>query len=52
MITAVQPLTDVQIWVRGNLLEILLIVSGAILAARAVHWIGEVTASRIDANVQ
>ena len=52
MITAVQPLTDVQIWVRGNLLEILLIVSGAILAARAVGWIGEVTTGRIDANAQ
>jgi small conductance mechanosensitive channel len=52
VITAVQPLTDVQIWVRGNALEILLIISGAILAARAVRWIGEVTTGRIDANVQ
>ena len=52
MITAVQPLTDVQVWLRGDALEILLIVSGAILAARAVRWIGEVTTGRIDANVQ
>ena len=52
MITAVQPLTDVQIWLRGNALEILLIVSGAILAARAVGWIGELTTGRIDANAQ
>ena len=52
MITAVQPLTDVQIWLRGDALEILLIVSGAILAARAVGWIGEVTTGRIDANAE
>jgi len=52
VITAVQPLTDVQIWLRGDALEILLIVSGAILAARAVGWIGEVTTGRIDANAE
>ncbi|MDQ1601558.1 MAG: moderate conductance mechanosensitive channel, partial [Actinomycetota bacterium] len=50
MITAVQPLTDVQTWLRGDALEILLIVSGAILAARAVGWVGELTTGRIDAN--
>jgi small conductance mechanosensitive channel len=52
VITAVQPLTDVQTWLRGNALEILLIISGAILAARAVRWIGETTTGRIDANAQ
>ena len=52
VITAVQPLTDVQTWVRGSGLEILLIVVGAILLARAVSWVGETTTGRIDANVQ
>jgi small conductance mechanosensitive channel len=52
VITAVQPLTDVQVWLRGDALEILLIVSGAILAARAVGWIGELTTGRIDAHAQ
>jgi moderate conductance mechanosensitive channel len=52
VITAVQPLTDVQTWLRGSALEILLIVSGAILAARAVGWVGELTTGRIDANAQ
>ena len=48
VITAVQPLTDVQTWLRGSGLEILLIISGAILLARAVGWIGETTTGRID----
>ncbi len=52
VITAVQPLTDVQTWLRGSGLEILLILSGAILVARGVRWIGETTTGRIDANVQ
>ena len=52
MITAVQPLTDVSTWLRSSGLEILLIISGAILLARAVGWVGETTTGRIDANVQ
>jgi small conductance mechanosensitive channel len=52
VITAVEPLTDVSTWLRGSGLEILLIVSGAILLARAVGWVGETTTARIDANVK
>ena len=52
MITAIEPLTDVQTWLRGSGLEILLFVSGAILLARGVRWVGETTTGRIDANVQ
>ena len=52
VITAVQPLTDVQTWLRGSGLEILLFVAGSILLARAVRWVGETTTGRIDANVQ
>jgi len=52
MVTAVQPLTDVQTWLRGSGLEILLIITGAILLARAVSWIGETTTERIDSNVE
>jgi small conductance mechanosensitive channel len=51
VITAVQPLTDVSTWLRGSGLEILLVVSGAILLARSVSWVGETTTGRIDANV-
>jgi small-conductance mechanosensitive channel len=52
VITAVEPLTDVQTWLRSSGLEILLIVTGAILLARGVNWFGETTTQRIDANVQ
>ena len=52
VITAVEPLTDVSTWLRSSGLEILLIVSGAILLARAVGWVGETTTGRIDANVE
>jgi len=52
VITAAQPLTDVETWLRGSGLEILLIVVGAILVARAVRWVGETTTGRIDANAQ
>jgi moderate conductance mechanosensitive channel len=52
VITAVQPLTDVQTWLRSSGLEIVLVISGAILLARGVRWVGETTTQRIDANVQ
>jgi small-conductance mechanosensitive channel len=52
VVTAVEPLTDVSNWVRGSGLEIALIVTGSILLARAISWVGGTTARRIDANAQ
>ena len=43
-------LSDVSRWTRTNGLEIVIIVTGAILAARAIGWFGARTANRIDAT--
>ena len=52
MLTAVQPLTDMSTWARGDGLEILLFVTGAVLLARFASWFGGRITSRIDQNVQ
>lgn len=52
MLTAVQPLTDMSTWARGDGLEILLFVTGALLLARFASWFGGRITSRIDQNVQ
>ncbi len=52
MLTAVQPLTDVSTWARGNGLEIVLIVLGALLLTRFARWLSDRITARIDANVQ
>jgi small-conductance mechanosensitive channel len=41
-------LVDVSHWARTNGLEIVIVITGAILAARAVSWFGARTARRID----
>ncbi len=43
-------LTDVSRWARSNGLEIVILVSGAVLAARATSWFGARTTARIDAR--
>jgi small conductance mechanosensitive channel len=43
-------LTDVSRWARTNGLEIVIIVTGSILTARAVSWFGARAARRIDAR--
>ncbi len=49
MTGAIAPLTDVSRWARGSLLEIALLILGAILLTRLANWLrGRVTA-RIDA---
>jgi small-conductance mechanosensitive channel len=50
VVTAVQPLTDVTTWVRGSGLEIVLLVTGAMLMTRFASWLGATITSRIDAN--
>jgi small-conductance mechanosensitive channel len=50
MPVAIAPLTDVSHWARGSGLEIVLLLLGALLAARAVRWAGETITNRIDQN--
>jgi moderate conductance mechanosensitive channel len=47
---AVAPITDITNWARSDGLEIVLFVSGAIVAARATKWIGSAITGRIDAK--
>ncbi|WP_213450361.1 mechanosensitive ion channel family protein [Rhizomonospora bruguierae] len=49
MDAAITPLTDVTTWLRGSALEVVLLVTGAILLARLVRWLGQRTTRRIDA---
>jgi moderate conductance mechanosensitive channel len=49
---AVTPLTDLDRWARGSGLEIVLLVTGAILLTRFATWLGGRIAQRIDANAQ
>jgi moderate conductance mechanosensitive channel len=45
-------LTDVSTWARGNGLEIVLLITGALLATRFATWVSNTITARIDANVQ
>ena len=45
---AIVPLTDISVWVRGNGLEIVLLVLGAVLLGRFVAWVGDRITRRID----
>jgi small-conductance mechanosensitive channel len=47
---AVTSLSDFKTWVRGNGLEIVLLITGAILLARFASWFGTKTTERIDAR--
>jgi small conductance mechanosensitive channel len=50
MTSAVASLTDVSIWARSNLLEIVLYICGAVLLARLVNWIASQINDRADAR--
>jgi len=52
MALAVTSLTDLERWARGSGLEIVLLVTGAILLTRFATWLGGRIAQRIDANAQ
>jgi moderate conductance mechanosensitive channel len=52
MFSAVAPLTDVTRWARGSGLELVLLVTGAMLLTRCVTWLGGRITARIDANAQ
>ena len=45
---AVTPLTDISLWARSSGLEIVLLVTGAVLLARVVSWVGARITDRID----
>jgi moderate conductance mechanosensitive channel len=46
------PGAEVSVWIRGNGLEIVLLVTGAILLTRLAAWLGARIAGRIDANAR
>jgi small conductance mechanosensitive channel len=46
---AIAPLTDLSVWARSRGLEIVLILTGAILLARLAQWLGARVTGRIDA---
>jgi moderate conductance mechanosensitive channel len=50
MIVTAAPLPDVQTWVRGSGLEIVLLVLGSILLTRFAIWLRGVITERIDEN--
>lgn len=47
-VVAVAPLDDLGTWARTNLLEIILIVAGALLLARLATWVGDQITGGID----
>ena len=50
--SSMTPLPDIGLWARGSGLEIVLLVTGAILLTRFVTWLGGKIMDRIDANAQ
>lgn len=52
MIPMAEPLPDIPLFVRGNGLEIVLLVLGAILLTRLATWLREMITDRIDANAR
>jgi small-conductance mechanosensitive channel len=47
---AMTPLTDIGVWARGSGLEIVLLVTGAVLLTRFATWLGGRITSHIDAH--
>lgn len=45
---ALTPLTGVSVWVRGNGLEIVLFVTGAVLLTRSATWLSNRITARVD----
>ena len=52
MIPMAEPLPDISLFVRGNGLEIVLLVLGAILLTRFATWFRAMITDRIDANAR
>jgi moderate conductance mechanosensitive channel len=47
---AITSLRDISRWARGNGLEIVMLVTGAVLLSRVVRWVGGLVIGRIDAQ--
>ncbi|HVT71350.1 MAG TPA: mechanosensitive ion channel domain-containing protein [Trebonia sp.] len=47
-VAAVAPLTDFSLWARGDLLQIILLVLGALLLTRLAEWIRGLVVARIN----
>ncbi|MGH3152498.1 MAG: mechanosensitive ion channel family protein, partial [Streptosporangiaceae bacterium] len=52
MTAAIAPLEGLNQWARGDLLEIVLLVLGAILLTRLAEWVRNQIVARIDANAR
>src|SRR6202034_3776494 len=52
MFASVTPLPDIGLWARGSGLEIVLLLTGAILLTRLATWLGARITGRIDANAR
>ena len=52
IIPMAEPLPDVPLWIRGNGLEIVLLVLGAMLLTRFAAWLRAMITDRIDANAR
>ena len=52
MFSSARPLHDVTVWARGSGLEIVLLLTGAILLTRLATWLGGRVTDRIDANAR
>jgi moderate conductance mechanosensitive channel len=52
MLSGGMALTHIEVWARGRGLEIMLLVTGAILLTRLATWLGGRITDRIDANAQ
>ncbi len=50
MTGAIAPLTDLSQWARGSLLQIVLLVLGAILLTRLAGWLRDYIVARIDSR--
>src|SRR6202045_2376569 len=52
MSSSLTPLPDIGLWARGSGLEVVLLVTGAILLTRFATWLGGKITDRIDANAR
>src|ERR1700683_1399388 len=52
MSSSLTPLPDISLWARGSGLEIVLLLTGAILLTRFATWLGGKITNRIDANAR
>jgi moderate conductance mechanosensitive channel len=50
MVTAITPLDDIGVWLRGDGLEIVLLVLGSVLLGRFAGWLRDRITDRIDAS--